>query len=93
MPRVTNYQRVPALHFQHSSDSHVPVPHPRAMLIMGTDVSRCRSSPGTCRGKTDPGNGNTKRGGSIRALVLWSVSVEGWRGAFCPRKEEKAALP
>lgn len=51
------------------------MPHPLAMLIMGVDVSHCWSSPGTCRGKTDPVNGNTEHGGSIQALVLWSVSV------------------
>lgn len=57
--RVTNCWRVPAprLPAQWSQQGPWPPPLGHGYLHAGTDASRCRSSPGTCRGKTDPGNG------------------------------------
>lgn len=77
--RVTNCQRVPAprLPAWWSRRSPRAPSLGRGDLRLGMDASCCRSSPGTCGGRTDPGNGNTKPGGLSRAPALLPL---GWRG-------------
>lgn len=57
--RVTKCRRVPAPHLPVRWSRRGPRLPPLRCghLHAGTDAPLCRSSPGTCRGKTDPGNG------------------------------------